>query len=86
LEPTPEDLAALQRVVARTKHRRYYDLVNRHHPDYEPAYWEVIRDLDASLATRHAPPAMRAQKPWIPLGERQRPKEGGCGCGGSYRR
>jgi hypothetical protein len=47
-QPTDSDRASLARVVMRTGHRRFLDLLNPDHPDYNPAYWPAVWALDAN--------------------------------------
>jgi hypothetical protein len=67
--PTPEDLAALDRVVARTGHTRFRELV-----ESRPEYWHAVHRLDGRRAYRRGKPVMR-------LGERQKPRANCKGCG-----
>jgi hypothetical protein len=43
---TDDDLAALGRVVLRTRHERFRELLDPYHPGYNPAYWLAVRALD----------------------------------------
>ncbi len=74
------DPESLERVVARTGHRRFRDLLDPAHPDFNPAYWATVRQLDGQPAPA---PETRRGKPVLRLGTPQRPPEGCATCGGN---
>lgn len=39
------DAEALERAVTKRNHPRFRELVDPAHPDYQPAYWRVIREI-----------------------------------------
>lgn len=72
-----DDQAALERVIRRTGHERFRDLVRE-----RPEYWDVVRAWDGQAIPEPTPAQRRAAKPRMPLGSPQKPPPGCRTCGG----
>lgn len=60
---TPDQKAALESVVARTRHERYRQLCDETHPAYHPGCPDQMVELAAELAGTAPPPAPGAPEP-----------------------